>query len=61
VAALLRFAHHRKRGVLVNLEGLEGVGNEKDLHGIILDGYFEPLLSSSDTSLQSVVIAWSCG
>jgi hypothetical protein len=29
----LRFAHHRKRGVLVNLEGLEGVGNEEDVHG----------------------------
>ena len=32
VAAFLCFAHHRKRGVLVNLEGLEGVGNEEDVH-----------------------------
>ena len=33
VAAFLRFAHHGKGGVLVNLEGLEGVGNEKNVHG----------------------------
>jgi hypothetical protein len=32
VTALLRLTHHRKRGVLVNFEGLEGVGNEQDFH-----------------------------
>jgi hypothetical protein len=32
VASLLRFAHHGKAGVLLNLEGGEGVNNEKDIH-----------------------------
>jgi hypothetical protein len=52
----LRLTHHRERGVLVNFEGLEGVGNEQDFHGYILDGYSERMFSSSDASLQSVVI-----
>ena len=30
--ALLRLAHHRERGVLVDLERFEGVGNEEDFH-----------------------------
>ena len=33
-------AHHGERGVLVNLEGLEGVGNEENLHELILGGCF---------------------
>jgi hypothetical protein len=32
----LRFSHHRKRGVLVNLEGLEGVGDKEDVHAGIV-------------------------
>ena len=33
VAALLRLAHHGKRGVLVNLEGRQRIGNKKNVHG----------------------------
>jgi hypothetical protein len=29
----LRFPHHGKGGVLVNLEGLQRIGNEKNVHG----------------------------
>jgi hypothetical protein len=33
VAAALGLAHHRKGGVLVNLERFQGVANEKYFHG----------------------------
>jgi hypothetical protein len=32
MATLLRLAHHGKAGVLLDLEGGEGVDNEKDVH-----------------------------
>jgi hypothetical protein len=32
VAASLRFPHHGKGGVLVNLERLERISDEKDVH-----------------------------
>ncbi|MNU05683.1 hypothetical protein D3C72_2505730 [compost metagenome] len=34
VTALLQLAHHGKGGVLVDLEGLNGIGNEEDVHGV---------------------------
>ena len=34
MAATLRLAHHGEGGVLVGLEGLQRVGNEKNLHGV---------------------------
>jgi hypothetical protein len=34
MAALLRLAHHGKTGVLLDLEGGEGVDNEKDVHAL---------------------------
>jgi hypothetical protein len=32
----LRFSHHGKGGVLVNLEGFERVGNKQQFHGVYL-------------------------
>ena len=34
VAAFLRLSHHRKRGVFVNLERRQRVGNEKYVHSL---------------------------
>ena len=34
VAAFLRLSHHRKRGVFVNLERRQRVGDEKNVHGL---------------------------
>jgi hypothetical protein len=34
MAALLRLAHHGKTGVLLDLEGGEGVDDEKDVHAL---------------------------
>src|SRR6218665_1920651 len=35
---LLRFAHHRERGVLVDLEAVQRVGNEEQFHGVRSEG-----------------------
>ena len=32
MAALLRLSHHRKRGVFVNLERRQRIGDEKNVH-----------------------------
>jgi hypothetical protein len=34
MASLLRLSHHRKRGVFVNLERRQRVGDEKNVHGL---------------------------
>jgi len=34
VATLLRLSHHRKRGVFVNLERRQRVGDEENVHGL---------------------------
>jgi len=34
VPTFLRFSHHRKRGVFVNLERRQWVGDEKNIHGL---------------------------
>jgi hypothetical protein len=34
MAALLRLSHHRKRGVFINLERRQRVGDEKNVHGL---------------------------
>jgi len=33
----LRLSHHRKRGVFVNLERRQRVGDEKNVHGLDFD------------------------
>ena len=37
VTAALGFAHHCEGGFLVNLEGLQGVGNKQNIHGNFQD------------------------